>query len=76
MLKLYFNLRGFPRTVNREQWRRIWRWKRETEKKLDEEAQRQMNNFVVYGATWPEHIRADFLEKSINPPLVMHELQR
>jgi len=70
MLQLYFNPQKFPRTITREEWREIWRWKRITEKKLREEMSRQLANLATYGITHPE-----YLERFVNPPLLVHDKQ-
>lgn len=74
-LQLYFNPSKFPRTINRKEWKEIWRWKRVTEKDLDKHCQKMYDNFAVYGSTWPDRMRDDFLDEMINPPLVSHDKQ-
>jgi len=73
MIQLSFNLRSFPRTIGRKEWREIWRWKRCTEKELAIHAKRQMEDFVTFGSTMPATTRADIMNKMVNPPILMHE---
>ena len=74
-LALYFDPAKFPRTITRAEWKEIWRWKRITQKKLAEELNKQMNNFILFGSTWPDHIRDDFIYQTTNPPLLVHDKQ-
>lgn len=73
MISLYFVLSKFPRTINRKQWREIWRWKRLTQKQLAVEVSKQLEMLGAYGSTTPDYIRQDMLDNMINPPLLVHD---
>lgn len=75
MLVLQFDPSKIPRTISRQGWRKIWRWKRVTEKRLSEEFQKQHEAFVATGHLWPEHVRAEYLDKLVNPPLLLGPYQ-
>lgn len=66
---LAFNPAKIPRTTTRSAWRDIWRWKRETEKRLREHVERQREMLILYGTTHPELAR-DISERLIYPPVV------
>lgn len=74
-LRLYFVPSLFPRTIGRKAWREIYRWKRVTEKRLEAEVSKQMQDFATFGSTMPEHMRRDFMDRLINPPLLVHDQQ-
>jgi hypothetical protein len=71
-LQLYFNPALFPRTITRKEWKKIWRWKRITQKRLAEEFEQQRLNLIMFGTTHPD-IKADMLDRMINPPLLIHD---
>lgn len=50
------NLTKLSRTITRKEWKKVWRWKRVTEKVLKRELQKRMDNLSVYGTTHPEII--------------------
>lgn len=75
MLQLYFNPAKFPRTIKRDEWKEIWRWKRITENKLIEATETQLQNLVIFGSTMPRYVRDDIMDKTINPPLLVHDKQ-
>lgn len=72
-LQLYFVPHLFPRTIGRKEWRDIFRWKRTTEKKLEAELDKQLDDFAVYGSTWLPQMRQDFMDRVVNPPLLIHD---
>lgn len=76
MLSLYFNPSKFSRTITRKEWKEIYRWKRITEKKLIEVTQEQIQNLVTYGSTVPRYMKADIIDKIVNPPLLIHDKQQ
>lgn len=76
MIKLIFNPSSFPRTITRSEWKDIWRWKRDTEKRLKAHMDAQMQDFYTYGTTWSPNARDDFIQKLTNPPIMMHPRQR
>jgi len=73
-LSLYFNLAKFPRTITRDEWKEIWRWKRVTEKQLAIEMEKQWANFVALGATYPE-LKERIIDEFIRPPIIVHDRQ-
>lgn len=75
MLNLHFDPVKFPRTIGRAEWREIWRWKRETQKRLIAEAVKQQENLAIYGTTMPDYVRCDIIERMIRPPLLIHDKQ-
>lgn len=68
---LVFNPDKIPRTTTRQQWRKMWRWKRTTEKELRKRVDEAMNNFIVYGTTWTPEMRARYLDEVVNPPILL-----
>jgi hypothetical protein len=72
---LYFNPAKFPRTIGRDEWRKIWRWKRETQKTLNIELEKQRENLATFGTTMPNYVRRDVIERMIYPPLLIHDKQ-
>ncbi len=62
MIHLYFDLSKFPRTIDRTAWKSIWRWKRETEKVIRIETQKQWEDLVTSGSVM------------INQSLLIHEM--
>lgn len=70
MLRLSFNPAALPRTTTREQWRAIWRWKRETEKAFRREHDQRVQNLIAYGNTHPEIFKS-LADELINPPILV-----
>jgi hypothetical protein len=75
MIKLLFVPEQFPRTIGRDEWKEIWRWKRVTERELTKAAEQQRNDFITYGSTWPTAVRERIINEMINPPVVIHDKQ-
>ncbi len=73
---LVFNQEKIPRSTTKEQWQRIFRWKRETDKILKEEVDKQINNFIVYGSTIPQYIKDDMVDRIVNPPIMVYPEER
>lgn len=76
MIALHFVPTKFSRSTTRAQWREIDRWRRVMQKKLGEETQRQINDFVVFGSTMLPRAREDLLYRMTNPPLLVHDKQK
>jgi hypothetical protein len=70
MTLLFFNAKSLPRTISKNEWRKIDRWRRQTQKILAAETRRQIENLGTFGATHPEYAR-DMMDKIINPPLLV-----
>lgn len=78
-MKLVFNQDRIPRTTTREQWRKIWRWKREIEKRLSaeeaemiEQIKAATSELVLYGtATVHTRFINDTFDHLINPPIMV-----
>lgn len=76
-MKLYFVPAKFPRTTTREEWKKIWRWKRVTEQTFrhnEEEMIKYAHHAVLYGTAWGQ-FKDDIFTHLINPPLVVHDKQ-
>lgn len=71
MIRLIFNKTAIPRTTTREQWRDIWRWKRETEKKLAEQAAKHLEAVIMFGTSHPE-ILDRYMDRATNPPVMIY----
>lgn len=69
-LRLSFNPGMIPRTTTRDEWRAMWRWKRETEKALRREHDQRVQNIVAYGNTHPEIFKS-LADDIVNPPLMV-----
>lgn len=50
-MQLLFNP---PRNTNREEWKKIWRWKRLTEKAMNDDLEERIFNTMMYGNSHPE----------------------
>lgn len=74
-LILHFNQTKIPRSVTRQEWKEIWRWKRITERKLNVTIQQEINDLVIFGSTIPQHIKSDILDKLAYPPLLLGPYQ-
>lgn len=74
MLALCFNQTKVPRTVTRDEWREIDRWRRVTQRQLAKDAQAEIERLVVFGSTHPELARR-MAERITNPPLLLGPYQ-
>jgi len=66
MYRLVFNLNS--RTMTKIQWREAWRWKRITEKRIEEATAnrcRYLQDQII-----PASIRQDMINEMINPPVM------
>lgn len=73
---LVFNPSRLSRSINRKEWKEIWRWKRVTEKQLAKSVEEQIGLLVAYGTTMPEYMRKDMIDVIVNPPLLMYPLPK
>lgn len=69
---LVFNPERLSRSINRKEWKEIWRWKRVTEKQLKRSIEEQIGLLVAYGSTMPQYIRKDMVDVVVNPPLLVY----
>lgn len=69
---LVFNQASLPRTITKQQWKEIWRWKRVTEQRLKKSIEEQIALLSIYGTTMPKHIRNDMIDVIVNPPLMIY----
>ena len=72
-MKLLFIVQKFPRSMTKEEWREVWRWKRLTEKKLaknEEEMVKVWRDVAVYGIGWAK-VREGIVEHLTNPPFLI-----
>lgn len=74
MLAIMLDIRRFPRSMSRKEWREIDRWRRVTQRRINEETARQLYNLGAYGTTHPEIYR-DVMERIVNPPMLMGPYQ-
>lgn len=68
MIQLLFQPGRLPRTMTREEWREVWRWKRLTQKRLNQEAefiQSRLADVAIFG-------RSEILESFIRPPIMVY----
>lgn len=68
MLRLLFVPTKLPRTMTRKEWYECWRWKRITEKQLNEIIEERTRDFVAFGNTWSKQMCDDFIDNIINIP--------
>lgn len=67
---LYFDITKIPRSTTRQEWREMWRWKREVEKKLKEELGRKIS--ILQTVTdLPSRVRENLMNEMIYPPLLL-----
>lgn len=71
MIRLIFNSKAIPRTTTRDEWRKIYRWRRVTERELREAMQMKLENVAIYGTSHPEILR-DFIDRAVNPPVMFY----
>lgn len=71
-MMLVFNPERLSRSITRDEWRDIWRWKRVTEKQLRKSVEEQIGLLVAYGNNMPQKIRRDIIDVVVNPPLLMY----
>lgn len=71
MLKLHFDQAAISRSTSREEWYKLWRWKRVVEKQLARSIEERIRLLQVYGTDMPEYMRKDMIEELINPPLLV-----
>lgn len=69
---LVFNPERLSRSINRKEWKEIWRWKRVTERQLKKSLGEQIGLLVAYGTTMPEHMRKYMVDVVVNPSLLMY----
>lgn len=67
---LVFNPEHLSRSINRKEWKEMWRWKRVTEKQLKKSIEEQFGLLVAYGTT----MRKDMIDVITNPPLLMYPM--
>lgn len=72
MIALYFDPSKFPRTITRAEWRDIWRWKRETQKRIAQEIVDRQNDLIFFGTVMLPAQRKEIIERLVNPPLLVH----
>ena len=53
-MMLEFNNYTLPRTITREQWRLLDRWRRKCDRAFVAEMSSRFKNLVVFGTTHPE----------------------
>lgn len=69
---LVFNPERLSRSINRKEWKEIWRWKRVTEKQLAKSISEKIQLLATYGTTMPEYMRKDMVDVIVNPPVLMY----
>lgn len=69
---LVFNPECLSRSINRKEWKEIWRWKRVTEKRLAEELEHQRQNFIAFHTTMPSYMKKDIVDQMIYPSLLFY----
>lgn len=71
MVTMIFNPERLPRTTTRDEWRVIWRRKRDLEKKCRAMMDEHAKNLREAGPI-PLDIRRALADKIINPPAVIY----
>lgn len=74
-MKLYFNILTIPRTITREEWKRLWQWKRITEKDLQLQEEKKVNMLRRYGDVMPLETKSRMIDEMVNPPLLLGPYQ-
>lgn len=72
MIGLIFNPRKIPRTITRQEWKEIHRWRRVTQKNINEMIQLGRNRLTILG---PGKQRDDLIDRMINPPVILGPYQ-
>ena len=63
------SMTDYPRTVTRDQWRRIWRERRKTNKLILDLVNKKIE--MIGAVELPPRIKEDFLYSISNPPLFL-----
>jgi hypothetical protein len=71
MLQLLFDQTRLPRTMKRDDWKAVDRWRRVTKKVLERHTSQLTVAYILYGNMMSERQRAEVLDKMINPPLLV-----
>lgn len=67
-MMLAFDISKLPRTLSRAEWRALHRWRRVTQRKLREQAERDRECLAVFGSSHP--LTSRLIERLINPPVL------
>lgn len=68
MIQLVFNPERLSRKTTRDEWKLLWRWKRETQKKFEEVLTTEVASLA--NVTDPD-IKAAMLDRIVNPPIMI-----
>jgi len=69
---LLFDITKIPRTISREKWKELWRWKRVT---LNDLAQMNEQKHKLLGTDIPDKIKLDIVDQLTNPPVLLGPYQ-
>ena len=75
MLVLAFNQSTLPRSMTRQEWREVDRWRRVTQKVLAEQARKRVDNLIAFGSSMPSWQRKDLIDRLVNPTLLLGPYQ-
>lgn len=68
MTAYYFHMPDVPRTINREEWYKIWQ---EVRRRRKEVAAWNISRSNLLTIELPDYMRKDIIEHLINPPLIL-----
>lgn len=68
---IIFDMLKVPRTTTRPEWYKMYRGVRETARTLRKHEMDQIELLRTHGHTMPARMKADLMEKIINPPIVL-----
>lgn len=71
-MKLLFNISKVPRSLSKVEWKKLWRWKRETVKRL---AKHEEAKIEMLQSDLPPHLKSDLMDHIINPPILLGPYQ-
>ena len=71
---LVFDPTKLPRTMTRDEWREVHRWRRIADRRLRAETERRLVNMICYSTSHPE-IWAGFASEVIDPPILIGPYQ-
>lgn len=72
-MKYYFDPTKIPRSVEKTEWKQIWRSKRMIVKRLAEQENEMRNR--LRDKTLPNYVRKDIMDELVYPPLMLGPYQ-
>lgn len=71
-MELLFNPANLPRSMKRQEWREIDRWRRTSTKRMRKAFDSKLSAAMAFG---DKHLIAQVIDEAINPPLLIGPYQ-